>query len=193
MRNCWYGLTFLFLRRQRRKPSLVRFQSGNYRDLEILLLKNTTSVLVSLSNCGPSLFLFTSFNSGTASPFTVLLVLIINLPVNRQLIPLSRALSRTEAPPPSFSHSLLFCFEEIVYGDLICYICHVLLAILPHVIAHSAGIPNPCSGADSPSPRRGAQEQGEGIKKLKWFTALQDYQVDHAGFSLLSQYRSADK
>lgn len=167
----------------------MRFQSGNYRTLLI----KTTFGLVSLSNYGPSLLLFSSFKGGTASTFTVLLVLIINLPVNRQLIPLSRALSRSEAPPPSFSPSLLFCSEEIVYRDLICYICHVLRAILPRVIAHSAGIPNPCSGADSPSPRRGAQEQGEGIKKLKWFTAPQDYQVDRAGVSLLPHYRSWDK
>lgn len=175
------------------KLSFVGFQSSNYRDPEITLLINTTSVLASLSNWGPSLFLFTSFNGGTASPFTVLLVLIINLPVNRQLIPLSRVLSRSEAPPSSFSPSLLFCSEEIVYRDLICYICHVLRAILPCVIAHSAGIPNPCSGADSPSPRREAQEQREGIKKLKWFTAPEDYQVDRAGVPALPQYRSWDK
>lgn len=153
--------------------------------------------LASLSNCGPSLFLFTSFNGRTASPFTVLLVLIINLPVNRQLIPLSRALSRSEAPPPRLSPSLLFCSEEIVYEDLICYICHVLRAISTRVIAQSAGIPNPCSGADSLSPRRAVQEHGEGrkggIKKLKWFTAPKDYQVDRAADSALPQYSSSDK
>lgn len=194
MRNCclrWIN-TF-FSKTQCQKLSFAWFQSCNYRDPEITLLINTTSVLDSLSNRGPSLFLFTSFNDGTESLFALLLVLIINLPVNRQLIPLSRPLSRSEAPPPSSSPSRLFCSEEIVYSDLICYICHVLRAILPCVIAHSAGIPNPCSGADSPSPRRAAQEQGEGIKKLKWFTAPEDYQVDRTGVSLLPQYRSWDK